>query len=165
MNVDGTAPRALTAGAGLNAMPAFSPDGRFIAFISTRDGNADLFEMGIEGDSPRALTRTTEPESAPAFFPNGDIAVVVSRPGRSDILRLRAGDGQRILLQTVVGRIGALAVSRDGGTLAYALSQPGGDKNAAPAGSFYLKSLAPDLPPAAVQLTGDVLSASFQAGQ
>jgi hypothetical protein len=165
MNVDGTGLRQLTSGLGLNSMPAFSPDGRLIAFISTRDGNPDLFEMGAEGDAPRALTRTAEPESAPAYFPNGDVAVVVSRAGRSDILRLRAGDGQRIMLQSVAGRVTVLAISREGATLAYALSQPAADKNAPPVLSFYLKSLAPDLPPAAVKTDGEVLSASFQDGR
>jgi len=165
MNADGTGLRQLTTGLGVNSAPAFSPDGRLIAFISTRDGNADLFEMGAEGDAPRALTRTAEPESAPAYFPNGDVAVVVSRTGRSDILRLRAGDGQRIMLQSVPGRVTAIAISRDGATLAYALSQPAADKNAPPIVSFYLKSLAPDLPPAVVQTDGEVLSASFQAGR
>jgi hypothetical protein len=165
MNADGTGLRQLTSGLGANSMAAYSPDGRAIAFISTRDGNADLFEMGAEGDSPRPLTRTPEPESGPAYFPNGDIAVVVTRAGRADILRLRAGDGQRIMLQSVAGRVSALAVSRDGAALAYTLSQPGADKNAPPVVGFYLKSLAPDLPPAAVKTDGEVLSASFQAGR
>ena len=83
MNADGTGLRQLTSGVGANSMAAFSPDGRAIAFISTRDGNADLFEMGREGDAPRPLTRTPEPESLPAYFPNGDIAVVVNRAGRA----------------------------------------------------------------------------------
>jgi dipeptidyl aminopeptidase/acylaminoacyl peptidase len=121
--------------------------------------------MGAEGDTPRPLTRTPEPESNPAYFPNGDLAVVVSRTGRSDILRLRAGDGQRIMLQSVAGRVSALAISRDGATLAYALLQPSADKNAPAVPSFHLKSLAPDLPPVEVKTDGEVLSASFQAGR
>jgi len=165
MNADGTGLRQLTSGLGANSMPAYSPDGRSIAFISTRGGNADLYEMGAEGDTPRAITRTPEAESGPAYFPNGDIAVVVSRPGRNDILRIRAGDGQRIMLQSVAGRVTALAVARDGGAVAYTLSQQGADKNAPPVATFYLKSLAPDLPPAAVKTDGEVLSASFQAGR
>ena len=109
MNADGTGVRQLTAGPGANSSPAFRPDGRAIAFISTRDGNADLFEMGNEGAEPRAITRTPEPESHPAYFPNGDIAVAVERPGRGDILRIRAGDGQRIMLQSMAGRVTSLA--------------------------------------------------------
>ena len=69
------------------------------------------------------------------------------------------------MLQSVAGRVTSLAIARDGASLAYALSQPGADKNAPPVAAFYLKSLAPDLPPAAVQTDGEVLSASFQAGR
>lgn len=165
MNADGTGVRALTAGLGLNSSPAFSPDGRRIAFISTRDGNADLFEMGNEGSDPRAITRTPEPEGHPAYFPNGDLAVTVERPGRSDILRIRAGDGQRIMLQSMAGRVGAIALSGDGATLAFALSEPGADKKAPPVLTFRLKSLAPDGPPRIVTTTGEVLSASFQSSR
>ncbi|HQR17308.1 MAG TPA: Ig-like domain-containing protein [Gemmatimonadales bacterium] len=165
MNADGTGARTLMAGPGLNSSPAFSPDGRQIAFISTRDGNADLFEMGNEGADPRPLTRTPEPESHPAYFPNGDLAVAVERPGRGDILRIRAGDGQRIMLQSMAGKIGLIALSGDGATLAFTLSAPGADKKAPPVLSFQLKSLAPDQPPRTVPVTGEVLSASFQAGR
>ncbi|HEX5004068.1 MAG TPA: Ig-like domain-containing protein [Gemmatimonadales bacterium] len=164
MNADGTGVRALTDGPGANTEPAFRPDGRMIAFISTRDGNADLFEMGNEGADPRAITRTDEPESHPAYFPNGDLAVAVERSGRSDILRIRAGDGQRIMLQSMPGKVGALALSRDGATLAFALSVPGADRKT-PVNTFQLKSLAPDRPPRVVPLPGEVLSASFQGSR
>lgn len=164
MNADGTGVRTLLAGPGLNSSPAFSPDGRQLAFISTRDGNADLFEMGSEGTDPRPITRTPEPESSPAYFPNGDIAVAVERPGRADILRIRAGDGQRIMLQSVPGKLGVLALSADGATLVFTLSAAGTDKKAPPAPSFQIKSLAPDQPPRAVTTAGEVLSASFQGG-
>ncbi len=162
MNVDGTALRQLTESAGANTSPAFRPDGRMIAFISTRDGNADLFEMGNEGAEPRAITRTPEAESDPAYFSNGDIAIVVTRPGRGDILRIRAGDGQRVMLQSVAGTITSLALSPDGGTLAFALAQPGATPQAAPVLSFQLKGLTPDLAPLVLTIPGDVLSASFQ---
>ena len=119
MNGDGTGLRQLTAGPGANSSPAFRPDGRIIGFISTRDGNADLFEMGNEGADPRAITRTPEPESHPAYFSNGDLAVAVERPGRGDILRIVAGDGQRVMLQSMAGRVTSLAVSGDGATVAF----------------------------------------------
>jgi len=162
MNADGSGARSLTSGAGANSSPAFRPDGRTIAFISTRDGNADLFEMGNEGADARAITRTPEPESNPAYFPNGDLAVAVERPGRADILRIRAGDGQRIMLQSMAGRITSLAIAGDGAVLAFSLSEPGANPQATPVRSFLFKSLAPDLPPGVLNVTGEVLSASFQ---
>jgi hypothetical protein len=55
-----------------------------------------------------------------------------------------------------------LAVSGDGGTLAFGLSEPAAVKNAPPVQSFRLKSLSPDQPPAVLIIVGQVLSASFQ---
>lgn len=162
MNVDGTGVRQLTGGDGANTSPVFRRDGRMIAFISTRDGNADLFEMGSEGADPRAITRTPEAESHPAYFPNGDLAVVVTRPGRGDILRIRAGEGQRIMLQSMAGTITSLALAPGGGTLAFTLEQPAAGPNAPPVTSFQIKGLAPDLAPLPFPVTGDVVSASFQ---
>ncbi len=162
MNAGGTGLRQLTTGGGTNTSPAFRRDGRMIAFISTRDGNADLFEMGSEGAEPQAITRTPESESLPAYFPNGDLAVVVTRPGRGDILRIRAGDGQRIMLQSMAGTITSLALAPDGGTLAFALAQPAADPKAPPVVSFQFKGLTPDLAPLVLPIPGDVLSASFQ---
>jgi len=162
MNVDGTGVRQLTSGNGASTSPVFRRDGRMIAFISTRDGNADLFEMGNEGADPRAITRTPEAESHPAYFPNGDLAVVVTRPGRGDILRIRAGEGQRVMLQSMAGTITSLALAPGGGTLAFTLSQPAAGPNAPPVASFQIKGLAPDLTPLALPVSGDVVSASFQ---
>ena len=162
MNADGTGVRQLTTGTGANSSPVFRPDGRIIAFISTRDGNADLFEMGNEGADPRAITRTPEAEAFPAYFPDGDLAVMVERPGRGDILRIRAGDGQRIMLQSMPGRVTSLALSGDGRTLAFGLSEPGPVTNAPPVRSFRLKTLSPDMPPVVLNIVGAVLSASFQ---
>jgi TolB protein len=165
MNGDGTGLRQLTAGPGANSSPAFRPDGRIIAFISTRDGNADLFEMGNEGADPRAITRTPEPESHPAYFSNGDLALAVERPGRGDILRIVAGDGQRVMLQSMAGQVTSLAVSADGAMIAYSLAVPNADAKSAPALSFQLKGLTPDLPARALTIVGEVLSASFQGAR
>ncbi|MEZ4413929.1 MAG: Ig-like domain-containing protein [Gemmatimonadales bacterium] len=162
MNVDGTGLRQLTSGNGANTSPVFRRDGKMLAFISTRDGNADLFEMGNEGADPQAITRTPEAESHPAYFPNGDLAVVVTRPGRGDILRIRAGDGQRIMLQSMAGTITSLALAPGGGTLAFTLAQPAVDPTAPPVTSFQIKGLAPDLAPLALPVSGDVISAAFQ---
>lgn len=165
MNIDGTGVRQLTEGAGANTSASFRSDGKMIAFISTRDGNADLFEMGNEGAEPRAITRTPEAESHPAYFSNGDVAIVVTRPGRGDILRIRAGDGQRVMLQSMAGTITSLALAPDGGTLAFSLTQPVADPTAPPIISFQLKGLTPDLAPLVLTMPGDVVSASFQGGR
>jgi TolB protein len=46
----------MTDGSGSNESPAFSPNGRHIAFTSTRSGKAQIFTMARDG---RNLTRIT----------------------------------------------------------------------------------------------------------
>ncbi len=54
---DGTDLRRLTNLAGFNGDPAWSPDGKRIAFGSDRDGGFDLFTMAADGSDQRPLTR------------------------------------------------------------------------------------------------------------
>lgn len=48
--------RRLTAHAGDELYPKFSPDGKWIAFTGEYDGNADVYVMPSEGGEPRRLT-------------------------------------------------------------------------------------------------------------
>ena len=63
MNADGSGQRRLTRNAGqvhegaIGARPRWSPDGRQIAFVSGRDGNADIYVMNADGSGQRNLTR------------------------------------------------------------------------------------------------------------
>jgi TolB protein len=46
----------LTRNEGDNEDPSFSPDSRFIAFVSTRNGKRDIFIMDIDGSAPHLLS-------------------------------------------------------------------------------------------------------------
>ncbi len=52
-------------------MPAYSPDGSKIIFVSDRYGQVDLYEMPSSGGTPRRLTQDAESETWPAYSPNG----------------------------------------------------------------------------------------------
>ncbi len=52
---DGTGARQLTGGQGANMRPSFSPDGRMIAFSSTRNGRSQIFVMAANGDAQQPL--------------------------------------------------------------------------------------------------------------
>ena len=63
MNADGSGQRRLTRNAGqvhegaIGAQPRWSPDGNQIAFVSERNGNADIYLMNADGSGQRNLTR------------------------------------------------------------------------------------------------------------
>src|SRR5881396_2627991 len=52
--------RRLTADPGLEILPRYSPDGRWIAFTGEYDGNRDVYVIPAEGGEPRRLTFWTD---------------------------------------------------------------------------------------------------------
>lgn len=83
VNEDGTQPHRLTVHRALDGHPKFSPDGKWIAFSSSRYGNADVFVIPATGGTPRRLT----------YHSAGDTVVGWSR------------DSQRVLFSSSRGRV------------------------------------------------------------
>ena len=104
MNADGSGTRRLTHNARYNAEPAWSPDGRKIAFRSTRNGNRDIYVMNADGSGKRNLTRNPAQDGSPSWSPDGRrIAFISDRDGRLEAHVMNAdGSGQRSL--TLQGR-------------------------------------------------------------
>src|SRR5690348_17541918 len=61
--------RQLTTG-GHEALPIFSPDGKWIAFTGQYDGNIDVFVMPAEGGEPKRLTWHPGVDIATAWTPD-----------------------------------------------------------------------------------------------
>jgi TolB protein len=72
---------------GINNWPAFSPDGKQIAFASSRDGKFDLYVMSAAGLDVRRLTRGGAGlDMRPAWSPDGRrIAFTSNRDGNYEI--------------------------------------------------------------------------------
>ncbi len=71
MNRDGSGQKRLTTNAATDYAPAFSPDGKKIAFVSRRgEGNdEEIFVMNADGSRQRNLTNNTTPDQAPDWQP------------------------------------------------------------------------------------------------
>src|ERR1041384_2182779 len=68
-NEDGSGVTRLTDNKARDVYPRFSPDGNWIAFSSSREGNDDVYVIPAAGGKPRQLT-----------FPSADDNVVNSTP-------------------------------------------------------------------------------------
>lgn len=89
-------PVKLTKSAANDLSPEWSPDGKRIAFVSTRSGNSEIYVMKPVPESmtniPRNRTRNPAEDTQPAFSPDGTkIAFVSNRTGVSlDIFKMKA---------------------------------------------------------------------------
>lgn len=72
INADGTGLRQLTKNAASDIEPAFSPDGKKIAFISSRDGgDNDIFKMRADGSRQAPLTANDDVnDRSPSWQPD-----------------------------------------------------------------------------------------------
>jgi Tol biopolymer transport system component len=57
MNADGSGQRSLTRHPAFDANPAWSPDGRKIAFVSNRDGGYGIYVMNADGSGQQRLAQ------------------------------------------------------------------------------------------------------------
>jgi len=112
--------RPLSADTGQQIDPAFSPDGARIAFVSNRDGNAEIYAMDADGSHVTRLTSDPQLDGHPVFTPDGQAILFQSQRtgGKLQIFAMNAdGTGVKQLTQDSVSL--APAVSPDGRTIAY----------------------------------------------
>jgi len=69
--VDGSDLRRLTTDEGVESSPAFSPDGRLIAFTAQYEGNRDVYVVASEGGVPKRLTWHPGADEVQGFTPDG----------------------------------------------------------------------------------------------
>lgn len=74
----GGAPQQLTNSPKHDRHPRWSPDGKWIAFESSRDGEAQVWVMAAAGGEPKKLTTLSTGAAQPMWSPNGKQLVFVS---------------------------------------------------------------------------------------
>jgi TolB protein len=78
--------RLTRGGAKGNFSPALSPDGKSIAFVSSRDGDPEIYAADADGSKARRLTAFHAEDWSPAWSPSGNrIAFLSSREGAEHV--------------------------------------------------------------------------------
>lgn len=114
--------RRVTADTASATDPAVSPDGSRIAFVSTRDGNAEIYVMDADGTNLTRVTNDPQPDGRPVFTADGSGIVFQSlrSGGGKPQIWTAALDGSGVRALTTDSVNQTPAVSPDGATIAYA---------------------------------------------
>ncbi len=99
MKAGGFDPAPLTTDASDTA-PAWSPDGRQIAFISARAGNWEIYTVDVATGQELRLTEHPAADVAPAWSPDGKrLAFLSNREGAWAVyvLTLKSAQAQKII--------------------------------------------------------------------
>jgi TolB protein len=106
MNIDGGDLEMITSGQGEVANPAWSPNGRLIAFSWTQGyelGGFNIFIMDVASRKPIQLTRDSGVNENPWFAPDGLHMVYSSRRGNSTQIYTMLLDGTNVRELTQAG--------------------------------------------------------------
>lgn len=96
---DGSNLKQITTGEEPHLSPAWSPDGRYIAYTSFEGGNPHIYIYDTQDGSKRRLTQTRGLNSGANWSPDGTyIAYTASNGGDTDIYVLPSKGGKRKLL-------------------------------------------------------------------
>lgn len=104
--------------------PRWSPDGSQIAFVSTRDGNSEIYVMDADGGNVRRVTRRPGEDGGMSWFPDGQTLVFSSYPREYDLFTI---DMDGLNIQNLTADLGAAAwaatLSPDGTQVVFAFGE------------------------------------------
>jgi len=118
---DGSGARRLTTAPGVESRPAFSPDGKLIAFSGHYDGNVDVYVMPVAGGPPDRLTWHPGADIVRGFTPDGRVlfqsqrSVFTRRHFHLYTVATQGGPAERLPIPTGT----KASVSPDGKRIAY----------------------------------------------
>jgi uncharacterized protein YjdB len=108
--------------------PAFSPDGSRIAFVSTRDGQPEIYVMDADGTNAARLTNAPAPDGNPSFTADGQAVVFHSqRTAHRQIFVQPITGSDAVQLTREPADNSQPAVSVDGETIAFVSNRDGND--------------------------------------
>lgn len=105
----------LIASEGYNAFPQFSPDGKRVAFVSSRSGSWEIWVCDSDGSNPQQLTLEGHTATSPRWSPDGrEIAFQSPATEGSPIYLVSSEGGQPHRLMTGKSKVAGASWSRDG---------------------------------------------------
>jgi Tol biopolymer transport system component len=83
--------------------PMYSPDGLKLVFISTHDGDPEIFVMNADGTGLKKLTDNSAVDAAPSWSPDGGKIVFTSdRSGAFELYRMNSDGSQQQMIPTAI---------------------------------------------------------------
>lgn len=131
LDLDGSGVTPVTRNGAINLSPAWSPDGRSIAWTSYKKSNPDLYIKDLVSGRTRAISRKRGINTSPAFSPDGaSIALARTEEGAdSEIYVLNSKTGAKLKQVTRGGGIDVSpCYSPDGNRLVFASERSGGSQ-------------------------------------
>lgn len=96
VNEDGTGLERLTT-EGVDMEPVWSPDGRMIAFLSTRESYFSIYVMNAEGTGVKRLAPPTDLASSPRWSPGGKWIAFIGAAGGIAKLHVVSAEGEEVI--------------------------------------------------------------------
>jgi TolB protein len=86
---------------GSNSAPGWSPDGRRLAIVLSKDGNSQIYSVNADGSGLQRVAQSPGIDTEPRYAPDGNIYFTSDRGGSPQIYRVIAtgGDAQRITFE------------------------------------------------------------------
>ena len=80
---------------GSDSFPAWSPNGRTIAFSRDQGGNVDIYTVNVDGTNLQRLTDAEGPDTLPIYTPSGDIIFRSARTGSWGVWKMSGSGGNQ----------------------------------------------------------------------
>jgi Tol biopolymer transport system component len=120
MNADGSAQKQLTFGTDANDLPAVSPDGRYIVFVTNRSIGWSIWRMNADGSGLKELVRNIDQVSFPQVSSDSQWVFYSSRDSSNKYVMWRVAiDGGTPEQLTQRDMISSAMLSPDGKLFAY----------------------------------------------
>lgn len=110
---------------GLNITPALSPDGNYLAFATSQDGNSEIYKLDTNTKALQRLTFHPAGDLSPAWSPTGREIAFTSDRGGGPQIYIMSADGSNVRRLTFEGDYNAAPAWSPRGTwIAYVCRTP-----------------------------------------